>query len=72
MDVSQFEIDYNSGNDGLYRANYNLAVSIRDLKLWDAGIRPHRHWRLKHVKDYFGVTGNAKSILKQLNHIQNG
>lgn len=49
---------------------YNLVLSIRDLKLWIAGIRPHRHWKLKDVKNYFQVTGNATSILEQLEELQ--
>ena len=54
-------------NDGLMtRATWNLLISIRDVKLWKAGIRPHRHWRLKHVKEYFGILGNADFILQHL------
>lgn len=54
-------------NDGfMTKAHYNLLISIRDVKLWKAGIRPHRHWRLKHVKEYFGVLGNADFILQHL------
>lgn len=54
-------------NDGfMSRAHFNLIVSIRDVKLWKAGIRPHRHWRLKHVKEYFGVLGSADFVLQHL------
>lgn len=45
---------------------YNLVVSIRDVKLWKAGIRPNRFWKLKQVKEYFQVKGNTDKILTQL------
>ena len=48
------------------RAFYNLVVSIRDVKLWSAGIKPHRAWRISDVKNYFGVKGNAKKVLAGL------
>jgi len=46
---------------------YNLVISIRDLKLYKVGLRPHRHWRLKHVKEYFGVKG---SVTKMITHLE--
>ena len=48
------------------RAFYNLVVSIRDVKLWKAGIKPHRAWRISDVKNYFGVKGNAEEVLAGL------
>ena len=48
------------------RAWYNLVVSIRDVKLWKAGMKPHRHWRITDVKNYFGVKGNTQKVLDQL------
>lgn len=48
------------------RGWYNLVVSIRDVSLWTKGLAPNRHWRLKHVKEYFGIKGNAHKILDQL------
>ena len=53
------------------RAKYNLAVCIRDVKLFNAGMRINRHWRLKYVKHYFGLKGGAKKILSQLQELQN-
>lgn len=54
-------------NDGIAtRAWYNLVVSIRDVKLWKAGMKPHRHWRITDVKNYFGVKGNTQKVLDQL------
>lgn len=52
------------------RGWWNLVVSIRDLNLWIKGIRPHRHWRLKHVKHYFNVKGSAEKILQQLEDLK--
>lgn len=48
------------------RAWYNLVISIRDVKLWKAGMKPHRHWRITDVKKYFGVKGNTQKVLDQL------
>lgn len=47
-------------------AYYNLAISIRDVSLFTKGIVAHRGWRLKHVKEYFGLKGNKEKILEQL------
>lgn len=44
------------------RAMWNLILSRRDLGLWRAGIRPHRNWRVTHVKKYFGVKGNTDKV----------
>jgi len=45
------------------RGYYNLIVSIRDVKLFSGGLKPHRHWRLKDVKWYFGLKGNTEKVL---------
>lgn len=45
---------------------YNLIVSTRDLKLFTKGIKPHRNWKLKDVKNYFGLRGDKHKILKSL------
>ena len=52
------------------RAYYNLVVSIRDVSLFDIGMKPHRHWRLKDVKWYFGLKGNTKKVLQGLRNIK--
>jgi len=66
----QFEKDLstplNYNGVDISRAYYNLVVSIRDVKLFCVGLKPHRHWKLKHVKDYFGVKGSKENVLKQL------
>jgi len=52
------------------RGWYNLIVSIRDVKMYSVGIKPHRNWRIKDVKNYFGISGNNQSIISQLEHFQ--
>jgi hypothetical protein len=58
--------DSNSKSRPMTRAYWNLVVSIRDVGLFIKGIKPNRHWRLKDVKEYFGVKGNKESIYDQL------
>lgn len=52
------------------RGYYNLLICIRDVSLFSKGIKPHRNWRLKDVKWYFGIKGNTEKILEQLNQIK--
>jgi hypothetical protein len=35
-------------------------------------MKPHRHWRLKDVKTYFGLKGNAETILTRLTDFRDG
>jgi len=68
---TRFETDLTKSmgmNDGTIAVGvYNLIVSIRDMKLFcKIGMKPHRHWRMKDVKDYFGVTGGKDKVLAQL------
>ena len=54
-------------NDGVMSIGiYNLIVSIRDLKIYSRGIKPHRNWKITDVKKYFGVQGSTLNILSQL------
>ncbi len=68
--MTQYETDMEKVikvNDGLMtRATYNLIISIRDVKLWKAGMRPHRLWKITDVKNYFGLKGNPDKILEGL------
>jgi hypothetical protein len=57
------------GSRPMSRAYWNLVVSIRDVGLFCEGIAPNRHWRLKHVKEYFGVKGGKQKIYDQLNEM---
>jgi len=45
---------------------WNLITSIRDVKLYSHGIKPHRMWKISDVKWYFGVKGNAQQISETL------
>ena len=73
---TQFEIDWYKPMiiNGMEsnKGYYNLVVSIRDLKLFSKGLKPHRFWRLKDVKTYFGVKGNTATILKRLEDFRDG
>jgi hypothetical protein len=60
------EAIFSMNGNPMHRGYYNLVVSIRDVKLFVAGMKAHRSWRLKDVKDYFGVKGNKENVLKQL------
>lgn len=73
---TQFEIDwYKEMNINGMQSNkgyYNLIISIRDLGLFSKGMKPHRYWRLKDVKNYFGLKGNTQTILKRLQDFRDG
>jgi hypothetical protein len=73
---TQFEIDWYKpmSINGMEsnKGYYNLVVTIRDLKLFSRGMKPHRFWRLKDVKHYFGIKGNTKTILKRLEDFRDG
>ena len=47
-------------------AMWNLITSKGAVKLWTKGIKPNRHWRLTDVKNYFGMNGNAETLLEKL------
>lgn len=68
--MTQFETDLNTSltinSNETNKAYYNLIVSIRDMKLYQIGMKPHRFWRISDVKNYFGVKGNKEAVLSQL------
>ena len=73
---TQFELDwYKPMRINTMESNrgyYNLVLTIRDLSLYTkCNMKPHRHWRLKDVKQYFGITGNASSMLTRLQAFKN-
>jgi len=73
---TQFELDwYKPMRINTMESNrgyYNLVLTIRDLSLYTkVGLKPHRHWRLKDVKQYFGITGSASSMLTRLEAFKN-
>ena len=74
---TQFELDWDKPMliNGMEanKGYYNLIITIRDLGLWtELKMKPNRHWRLKDVKSYFGLTGNAQSILDRLKDFRDG
>lgn len=50
-------------------AFYNLVLSKRDVALFCMGMKPNRYWRLKDVKEYFGVKGSKEKVKEQLNDL---
>jgi len=46
--------------------SWNLACSRRDLKLFCAGLKPHRAWKLRDVKAYYGLSGGKDKCLAQI------
>ena len=57
--------DFNGVSLGIY----NLITVKGWLKLWIKGIKPYRGFKLKDVKRYFGITGNAETLLYKLETI---
>ena len=47
-------------------ALWNLAVVKGQLTLFSKGIKPTRHWRLKDVKNYIGMSGNKEVLLEKV------
>ena len=63
----QFLKDINGENK---MALYNLAVCKGQVQLFSKGIKPTQKWRLKDVKNYFGLVGGTDKILSQLTQLQ--
>jgi hypothetical protein len=59
-------ISIENGNRNYNKGMLNLILSIRDLKLYCKGIKPHRNWKFTPVKKYFGMTGNKETMLAKL------
>ncbi len=49
---------------------YNLIITIRDLGLYEIGLKPNRHWKISHVKAYFGIKGTATQMRAELKAIK--
>ncbi len=54
--------------NGVSLGVYNLITTKGALKLWNKNIIgvANRKFRLKDVRKYFGITGNAKTLLYKL------
>ncbi len=50
-------------------AYWNLLLSIRDLKLWSKGIKPHRFWKVTDVKNYFAISGNREQLVIEIEQL---
>lgn len=58
-------IDFDGSS--MIRAHYILLLSIREVKIWKSERRrPYISWRLKQVKEYFGIKGSSDFVLQQL------
>ena len=64
-DLTSFDNSKRNYNLGLW----NLSLSIRDLKLYSKGIKPHRRWKITPVKKYFGMTGHKEVLLEKLHRL---
>ena len=68
--MTQFEQDLEQdlsvNGSASSKGMYNLIVSKRDLGLWKAGMKPHRHWKVTDVKRYFGLKGNKEKIYEDI------
>jgi hypothetical protein len=49
---------------------YNLIITIRDLGLYEIGLKPNRHWKISQVKAYFGIKGTATQMRAELKAIK--
>ena len=64
------EVTINYDGKPISKGVYNLFLSIMAVKLFCKGIIPHRNWRLKDVKEYFGVKGSKEKVLLELEKIR--
>ena len=62
----QFMSDLNNNSN---MARYNLIIVKGQLQLFSKGIKPTRHFRLKDIKRYFGITGNTETLINKINVI---
>ena len=70
----QFTTDLISGwNDKRNPVNvgeYNLIVTMRDLKLWTKfKMKPHGFWKVSQVKEYFALKGNGEVLMERFTEL---
>ncbi len=63
------DIESEPNYNGVPLGVYNLITTKGALKLWVRGIKPNRNFKLKTVRFYFGIDGNAKTLLYKLETI---
>ena len=56
-------------NNNATIARYNVIVVKGQLQLFSKGIKPNRHFRLKDIKRYFGITGNTEALINKIGAI---
>ena len=56
-------------NNNSTMARYNVIIVKGQLQLFSKGIKPNRHYRLKDIKRYFGITGNTETLINKINAI---
>lgn len=61
-----FRYGDSNGTRMMSRAYWNLVISIRDVALYNKGIKPNRNWKITNVKHYFGVKGNKEAVYFKL------
>tara|TARA_R100000951_G_C2528938_1_gene145782 strand:- start:130 stop:465 length:336 start_codon:yes stop_codon:yes gene_type:complete len=64
--ISDFDNPLKINNNNSSRAMWNLMCSRRDVKLWQIGMKPNRHWKITDVKKYFGIKGNKDAIVDKI------
>ena len=51
-------------------AYYNVCIESRNLKLWEAGMKPTRNWYVSDIKKYYGIKGNKAKLVSQIEFIR--
>ena len=53
----------------MFKEEYNLAISKRDLKLFAMGLKPNKYWSFNDTKRYYGLKGKAEDVAEQINEM---
>lgn len=54
------------GSRGPNSCDFKLAATIGALKIYNVGLTPYKGFRVKDIKDYYGVKGNKQKVLEDL------
>jgi len=65
--LEQQGLEYKRLEDGKVNMDMvNLLITKRDLVMWRyCNSKPHRHWKVTDVKNYFGIQGNKVKLYEQ-------
>lgn len=69
-EASTMNVGSTDGTAEVPVAQVKLISSISAMKLFCHGIMPYRGFRMKDIKDYFGVKGNKQTVLAALEAIK--